>query len=229
MSHPHRTVCPPLGRYRPAMGPDDFQSYLDNLLARLEGIEAAVSTAPAPVPIQVQADPAPVDPTPLLVAIALGAVAVIVAVIALVVARQTTRMLRALRPDAAIDPRLAERNAYAGLLRRYSELLGVELVTGRGVVRGDTAVALRVELEQALGSMRQPGAVELLDEVGDARSALIDLPPAERGAANGIAAMGAEWSIDRWVANPRAWLADCREHARLEQLGQRGKESVPAS
>ncbi len=213
------------------MGPDDFQSYLDSLLARLEGIEAAVSTEPAPVqvPIQVQADPVPVDPTPLLVAIALGAVAVIVAVIALVVARQTTRMLRALRPEAAVDPRLAERTAYASLLRRYSELLGVELVTGRGVVRGDTAVALRVKLEQALGSMRQPGAIELLDEVGDARSALVDLPSAERAAANGITAMGVEWSIDRWVANPRAWLADCRERDRLEQLGQRSQERVPAS
>jgi hypothetical protein len=205
------------------MGPDDFQSYLDNLLARLEGIETAVSRTPADVqvPVLVQADPIPADPMPLLIAVALGAVAVIVAVIALVVARQTTRMLRALRPEAAVDPRLAERTSYASLLRRYSELLGVELVTGRGVVRGDTAVGLRVRLEQALGSMRQPGAVELLDEVGDARSALIDLPPAERAAANGIAAMGVEWSIDRWVASPRAWLADCREQARLEQLATR--------
>jgi hypothetical protein len=205
------------------MGPDDFQSYLDDLLARLEGIEDAVSRAPAPiqVPVQVTADPAPVDPTPLLIALALGAVAVIVAVIALVVARQTTRMLRALRPETATDPRTDDRTSYANVLRRYSELLGVELVTGRGVVRGDTAVGLRVRLEQALSSMRQPGAVELLDEVGDARSALADLPPAERAAANGIAAMSVEWSIDRWVANPRAWLADCREHARLEQLAAR--------
>jgi hypothetical protein len=161
------------------------------------------------------------DDFQLLMTTALGAVAVIVAVIALVVARQTTRMLRTLRPEAATDPRMAERNSYATLLRRYSELLGVELVTGRGVVRGDTAVGLRVRLEQALGSMRQPGAVELLDEVGDARSALIDLPPTERAAANGITAMGVEWSIDRWVSNPRAWLADCREHARLEELATR--------
>lgn len=169
------------------------------------------------------------DDFQLLISTAFGAVAVIVAVIALVVARQTTRMLRTLRPEAAADPRVAERTSYASLLRRYSELLGVELVTGRGVVRGDTAVALRVRLEQALSSMRQPGAVELLDEVGDARSELIDLPPAERAAANGIAAMGVEWSIDRWVANPRAWLADCREQARLEQLGQRGQERALAS
>jgi hypothetical protein len=130
-------------------------------------------------------------------------------------------MLRALRPEAASDPRTEERKSFASLLRRYSELLGVELVTGRGVVRGDTAVGLRVRLEQALGSMRQPGGVELLDEVGDARTALAELPAGERAAANGIAAMSVEWSIDRWVANPRAWLADCREHARLEQLAPR--------
>jgi hypothetical protein len=157
----------------------------------------------------------------LLIAIALGAVAVIVAVSSLVVARQTTRMLRTLRPETAADPRREARTTYANLLRRYSELLGVELVTGRGVVRGDTAVGLRVQLEHALVSMRQPGAVELLDEVGDARSELAGLPPAERAAANGMAAMAVEWSIDRWVANPRAWLADCREHARLEQLAAR--------
>jgi hypothetical protein len=205
------------------MGPDDFQNYLDSLLARLEGIETAVSRAPTTVevPVPVAADPVPADPTPLLIAITLGAVAVIVAVIALLVARQTTRMLRALRPEAAVDPRVAERTVYASLLRRYSELLGVELVTGRGVVRGDTAVGLRVRLEQALGTMRQPGAVELLDEVGDARTALSDLPMAERAAANGIAAMSIEWSIDRWVANPRAWLADCREQDRLQRIASR--------
>lgn len=156
-----------------------------------------------------------------LIVIALGVVALTVAVTALMVARQTTRMLRALRPEAATDPRREDRKTYANVLRRYSELLGVELVTGRGVVRGDTGVALRVRLEQALTSMRQPGAVELLDEVGDARTALAELPAAERAAANGIAAMSVEWSIDRWVANPRAWLADCREYARLEQLAMR--------
>ena len=144
----------------------------------------------------------------------------IVAVIALVVARQTTRMLRALRPEAAADPRLAERKAYASLLRRYSELLGVELVTGRGVVRGDTAVgAARPARAGARLDARSRARSSCSTRSGDARSALIDLPPAERAAANGIAAMGVEWSIDRWVANPRAWLADCREQARLEQLG----------
>lgn len=156
-----------------------------------------------------------------LLAIALGVVGLTVAVVALLVARQTARMLRAINPEAVADPRLDDRKAYASLLRRYSELLGVELVTGRGVVRGDTAVELRVRLEHALMTMRQPGAVELLDEVGDARSELVELPAGERAAANGIAAMSVEWSIDRWVANPRAWLADCREHARLEQLALR--------
>lgn len=156
-----------------------------------------------------------------LLAIALGLVALTVAVVALLVARQTARMLRTISPEAVTDPRLDDRKSFANLLRRYSELLGVELVTGRGVVRGDTAVEIRVRLEQTLVSMRQAGAVELLDEVGDARTELTDLPAAERAAANGIAAMSVEWSIDRWVANPRAWLADCREYARLEQLAMR--------
>jgi hypothetical protein len=211
------------------MGPDDFQTYLDDLLTELQGIQEAVD-APAQAPI-VQVTAAPTDPTPLIVAILLGAVAVIVAVVALVVARQSLAVLRVVRPEVAVDPRLDQRRSYATLLRRYSELLGVECVTGRGVVRGDTAAALRARLETTLGTLREPGAVELLDEVGDARAALPDLPSAQRAAANGIAAMGVEWSIDRWVANPRAWLADCREQARLEQLALRSEprgERVPA-
>ncbi len=215
------------------MGPDDFQNYLDDLLTRLQGIEDAVERTPvqvAPAPAApIQVIPAPADPTPLLLALALGAIAVIVAVVALVVARQSTRMLRALRPETAADPHAEARKNFASLLRRYSELLGVELVTGRGIARGDTAIDLRVQLEEALRRLREPGAVELLDEVGDARSDLDRLPQPQRAAANGIAAIGVEWSIDRWVADPRRWLADCRERARLEQLGRRSKEPALAS
>jgi len=167
--------------------------------------------------------------TLLLLALALGAIAMIVAVVALVVARQSTRMLRALRPEAAADPHAEARKAYARLVRRYSELLGVELVTGRGIVRGESAIDVRVQLEESLRKLREPGAVELLDEVGDARTALDELPQAQRAAANGIAAIGVEWSIDRWMADPRRWLADCREQARLEQLGQRSRERAHAS
>jgi hypothetical protein len=214
------------------MGPDEFQNYLDNLLTRLQGIEDAVERGPAqvaPAAAPIQVIPAPADPTPLLLAIALGAIAVIVAAVALVVARQSTRMLRALRPEAAADPHVEARKKYASLLRRYSELLGVELVTGRGIARGETAVDLRVQLEESLRKLREPGAVELLDEVGDARSTLDELPQAQRAAANGIAAIEVEWSIDRWLADPRRWLADCREQARLEQLGLRSRERALAS
>jgi hypothetical protein len=71
--------------------------------------------------------------------------------------------------------------------------------------------------------MREPGAAELLDEVGDARNHLIDLEPSRRAAENGLVAMRVEWSIERWAANPRAWLADCREQDRLQRIAERGQ------
>jgi hypothetical protein len=165
----------------------------------------------------------------LLLAITFGAVAVVIAAVALAAAGRSTRILRSLHPEAATDAHARARKSYAGVLRRYSELLGVELVTGRGIVRGDSAIDLRVQLEESLHRLREPGAVELLDEVGDSRAALTELPQAQRAAANGIAAIGVEWSIDRWVADPRRWLADCREQARLERLGQRSRERAHAS
>jgi hypothetical protein len=188
------------------MGPDVFQHSVRDLLAA-----------------------AAVDPAPLLFVLVLSATAVIVAVVALVVARRSTRVLRALHPDAAADPRAEARKDYARMLRRYSELLGVELVTGRGVVRGDSAIDVRIQLEESLHTFREPGAVELLDEVGDARAGLTELSHGQLAAANGLAAIGVEWSIDRWVADPRKWLADCREQARLEQLGRRSRERAHAS
>jgi hypothetical protein len=201
------------------MGPDDFQSYLDTVLARLQGIEDAVGTPAAPVaPVTVVAPPA--DPMPSIVAIGLGAVAVLVAVTALLVARQTHSVLRSLKPPAG-DAQPAPRRAFANLLRRYSEMLGVELVTGRPPNRGESSIDLRVQLENTLGRLREPGAAELLDEVGDARDHLIDLEPSRRAAENGLVAMRVEWSIERWAANPRAWLADCREQDRLQRIADR--------
>jgi hypothetical protein len=149
----------------------------------------------------------------LMVAVALGAVAVGVAISALVVTRRTRALVAASAP-----PEVSRRRAYANLLRRYSELLGVEVVMGTPPARGDTSTALRVQLETELHSLREPGAVELLDEVGDAREALLDLEPRRRAAANGLVAMQVEWSIERWAANPRAWLADLREHDRLARI-----------
>jgi hypothetical protein len=101
------------------MGPDDFQTYLDDVLARLQGIEDAVGTPAGPVaPVTVVAPPA--DPAPLIVAIGLGAVAVIVAVVALLVTRQTQAVLRALKPEHSAETPAAPRRAFANLVRRYS-------------------------------------------------------------------------------------------------------------
>lgn len=141
--------------------------------------------------------------------------AVAVAIAALVITRRTQAMIRSAVPA---DPVLDRRRAFANLLRRYSELLGVETVTGRVPTTGDSSIALRVRLETELGTLREPGAVELLDEVGDAREHLHDLDARRRAAANGLIAMHVEWSIDRWASNPRAWLADCREADRLSRI-----------
>jgi hypothetical protein len=164
----------------------------------------------------------------LIVAVALDAVAVVVAAVALLVTRRTAAMLRAARREGAGDPTGDRRRAFANLLRRYSEMLGVEAVTGRVPSRGDTSTALRVQLEIELGRLREPGAVELLDEVGYAREELLDLEPRRRAAANGLVAMQLEWSIERWAANPRAWLADCREQDRLMRIA-RTEELAAAS
>jgi len=157
---------------------------------------------------------------------ALGAIAVAVAIAALVVTRRTHALLRAAQPAALRDIGGDSRRDFANLLRRYSELLGVELVTGRAPNRGDSSIALRVQLETELGRLREPGAVELLDEVGDAREGLLDLEPRRRAAANGLVAMQVEWSIERWAVNPRAWLADCREADRLSRIAEASSESA---
>lgn len=154
----------------------------------------------------------------LVVAIALGGIAAAVAVVAVLVLRQTQALLRAATPRVAVDPTIDRRRAFANLIRRYSELLGVEAVTGQVPHRGDTSVGLRVQLETELGRLRETGAVELLDEVGDSREAVLDLEPRRRAAENGLVAMQIEWSIERWAANPRAWLADCREQDRLSRI-----------
>ena len=155
-----------------------------------------------------------------IVGIALGVVAVAAAIGALVTTRRTQAMLRALSPESVVDARRDERREFANLLRRYSELLGVEVVTGRIPNRGDTSEALRGRLELALRGLNEPGAVELLDEVGAARDDIIGLEPRRRAALNGLIAMETEYSIERWVAHPLAWLADTREQHRLTRIAQ---------
>jgi hypothetical protein len=159
-------------------------------------------------------------------AVLIGAVAVAlaglgVALAALLATRRTLASLRSASPGPGTVP--DRRRAYANLLRRYSELLGVEAVTGRVPATGESSIALRVRLETELHTLREPGAVELLDEVGYAREALPDVDPRRRAALNGLIAMQLEWSIERWAANPRAWLADCREQDRLTRIAGSGE------
>jgi HAMP domain-containing protein len=156
----------------------------------------------------------------IIIGIVLGAAALAAAIAVLVLTRRTQRMLRALSPEAVVDARRDERREFANLLRRYSEILGVEVVTGRIPNRGDTSEALRGRVELALRGLNEPGAVELLDEVGAARDDLLGLEPRRRAALNGLIAMETEWSIERWVARPLAWLADTREQDRLTRIAQ---------
>lgn len=156
--------------------------------------------------------------------IAAGALA-LVALLVAVAALAATRRLRVGLRDAGQLPAAGPertRKDFANLLRRYSEQLGVELVTGRIPHPDEGSIALRVQLERALARVREPGAVELVDEVGDAREHLTDLEPRRRAAANGLVAMELEWSIDRWVAEPRSWLADLRERERLTRIAESG-------
>jgi hypothetical protein len=158
----------------------------------------------------------------LILAGTLGAVAVLVAIAALVTVRRTNSLLRAAAPAAIRDAGADGRREFANLLRRYSELLGVETVTGRAPNTDDSSIAVRVQLETELGRLREPGAVELVDEVADAREHLAPLEHRVRAAENGLIAMQVEWSIERWAANPRAWLADCREADRLRRIAGSG-------
>ena len=154
----------------------------------------------------------------IIVGIALGVVAVAAAIGAFVTTRRTLAMLRALSPESVVDVRRDERREFANLLRRYSELLGVEVVTGRIPNRGDTSAALRSRLELALRALKEPGAAEVLDEVGAARDAVTETDPRRRAALNGLIAMDVEYSIERWVAHPLTWLADAREKHRLARI-----------
>jgi hypothetical protein len=199
------------------MDRDAIQDYLDRVLAALEGIRdelAGIETPRIPDPVQP-------DPWPAIAAIVLAVVAVLVAGGALAVAWRALGVLGALRDDRALAGRRRDRAEFAGAVRRYSELLGVEAVTGRPAPRGDTAASLRSALEHRLGIDRDAGALELLEEVAASRAGFVDLPREARAAANGLAAMTAEWSIDRWVEDPAAWLRDHRERHRLRVLASR--------
>ena len=201
------------------MGEDRFQDFLDRLLAALEGIRDELARLETPEPTVVEAVPA--DPWPAIAAIVLAVVTVGVAVAALLIAWRALGVLSSFRDDRVVAGRRSERAEYGARVRRYSELLGVEAVTGREAARGETAASLRSSLEHRLGIDREHGALELLEEVAASRAGFADLPRESRASANGLAAMTVEWSIDRWVADPETWLRDHRERHRLLTLAHR--------
>jgi hypothetical protein len=201
------------------MDRDGLQDYLERLLDALIGIRDELSRLDTPTPVT-PVVPEP-DPWPAIAAIVIGAVVLVVVVAALVVAWRALAVLSALREERVQSARRRDRGEFGASVRRYSELLGVEAVTGRQAARGDTAASMRSALEHRLGHDREPGALELLEEVAGSRAGLADLPTSARTAANGLAAMTAEWSIDRWEADPEAWLRDHRERHRLRTLATR--------
>ncbi len=207
------------------MGEDAIRDYLERLLDALEGIrdELARWEAPEPAVVQ-QVQP---DPWPGIAAIALAVVTVAVAAASLVVAWRALGVLSSFRDDRVVAGRRSERTEYGARVRRYSELLGVEAVTGRESPRGETAASLRSSLEHRLGVDREQGALELLEEVAASRAGLADLPREARASANGLAAMTVEWSIDRWIADPDAWIRDHRERHRLRTLAARPPAADP--
>lgn len=202
------------------MDRDGFRDYLDRLVNALEGIRDELSRLETPEIPAIPEPPAP-DPWPAIAAVVLAVVAVLVAGGALALAWRALGVLAALRDERTLAGRRRDRAEFAGAVRRYSELLGVEAVTGRPAPRGDTAASLRSGLEHRLGIDREPGALELLEEVAASRSGFADLPREARASANGLAAMTAEWSIDRWVDDPQVWLRDHRERHRLRALASR--------
>jgi len=202
------------------MDGDRIQDYLDRLLAALEGIRDELARLETPAPTVLEAPPA--DPWPAIAALVLAVVTALLVGVVLVVGWRALGVLTALRDDRERTGRRRDRAEFGQSVRRYSELLGIEAVTGRPAARGDTAASARSALEHRLGVDREPGALELLGEVAASRAGLADLPREARASANGLAAMTAEWSIDRWVADPDAWLRDHRERHRLRQLAARG-------
>lgn len=204
------------------MDGDRIEEYIDRLLDALEGIRAELAGLDA-----LQSDATSPDPWPAIATIVLAFLAAAVAAFALVVAWRALGVVTAMREERALAGRRRDRAEFAGNVRRYSELLGVEAVTGRQAARGETAASLRSGLEHRLGIDREPGALELLEEVADSRAGFDDLPRDARASANGLAAMSAEWSIDRWVDDPELWLRDHRERHRLRQLAARAPDADP--
>jgi hypothetical protein len=204
------------------MDGDRIEDYIERLLAALEGIHAELARLDTPAsPPAAPPDP---DPVPMIAMLVLAVVAVLLAGAAVVIAGRALRVCAGLPADRDAGARRRDRGAIADAVRRYSEALGVEAVTGRPLARGEDAATVRSGLERRLGLDRETGTLELLQEVAASRSGLADLPRGARAAANGLAALTVEWSIDRWVANPEQWMRDHAERHRLRSLAVGGRE-----
>lgn len=198
------------------MDEEQIRAWIERLLDELAAIRAELAALEAPA----------ADLTPVIVLAALALALALAAVVVAVVAIRSSR--RPSGEDAAESTPHA-RDAFAADLRRYSQLLGVEAVTGRSPTGAEPAETLRARLETRAAELGVPGALELLDEVRSSRSSLADLPQEARAASSGLAGMTVEWSIDRWSADPDGWLRDHRERARLQALGRRAAMSPPSS
>src|SRR5688500_12313143 len=109
------------------MDRDAIRDYFERLLDALEGIRdelAGLEMAAIPEPVSP-------DPWPAIAAGVLAVAADLVAAGALAVAWRARGVLSALRDERALAGRRRDRAEFAGAVRRYSELLGVEAVTGR--------------------------------------------------------------------------------------------------
>lgn len=205
------------------MDGDRVEEYVERLLAAIEGIHGELAGIRAELARLDRGEPVPADPTAAIATIVVVAIAVLVALAALAMAGRALRVVAGLRTARAADAVPVARAAFGREVRRYSEVLGVEAVTGRSASRRDGSVSRRSDLERRLSADREAGTLELLEEVASSRAGLADLPRAARIAANGLAAMTTEWSIERWVADPERWMRDHGERQRLRRLGVGGR------
>lgn len=199
------------------MDEEEIRNWIERLLDELAGIRTELDGLEAPAP----------DPTPVLVLAVLASVLAIAALVAAAVALRASR--RGVVAQPVVDPHREDRAAFAADLRRYSEVLGVEAVSGRAPTGTEPPDALRTRLESRAVELGTPGALDVVDEVASSRRSLADLPQAVRAASSGLAGMTVEWSIDRWLHDPDGWLRDHRERARLQALGRRAAMAPPSS
>src|SRR5690606_36898029 len=167
--------------YGGPMDEEEIRGWIEQLLDELAAIRIELDALESPA----------ADPTWLVV---IAALAVALAAAALVVAMLALRSRDRAASPSEVDEQRDARAAFASELRTYSQVLGVEAVTGRPAGGGYSAEAVRARLDARAAELDAPGALELLDEVRKSRRRLADLPPETRAASSGLAGMTVEWS-----------------------------------